>query len=168
LGNPFTVGSFGNPLFAGFQNPLLNPMVAGYGPLQHGGQFGHHQHSPFSQFGQFGSPLGQIGPQFGQFGPQLGQFGPQLGQFGPQLGQFGPQLGQLGPLGQIGSQLGQFGSQQGQLSPYSQIGYPLAPQSWVGQGGPFGGAQGFGQIHPLLQQIAMRPYQGAGIGSWGQ
>jgi hypothetical protein len=53
----------------------------------------------------------------------------------------------------------QIGQQIGQLSsPFGQIGYPMAPQSWIGQGiGQFGGAQGFGQ----------RPFQAQGFSPWG-
>jgi hypothetical protein len=67
---------------------------------------------------------------------------------------------------QIGQQIG---------SPFGQIGYPLAPQSWIGQGVPFGvAAQGFGQVNPFQQQInpfqqqvGQRPFQGQGISPWG-
>ena len=85
-----------------------------------------------------------------------------LGSYiGPQLGfhQHSPfsqlaQLGQLGQLGQIGS-------------PFGQPNYPLAPQSWIGQGGMLGGGQGFGAIHPLLSQLSGRPFQAQGISPWG-
>jgi len=76
---------------------------------------------------------------------------------------FGQQYGQqpyspYQQAGQIGSPFGQqFGSPFGQSSPFGQQGYPLAPQSWVGQGGPFGGGQGFG---PNQQsQWGQRPFQ---------
>jgi len=70
----------------------------------------------------------------------------------PQLGQQQyPQLGQQ-QYPQLGQQIGQPGS------PFGQIGYPLAPQSWIGQGvGQFGVGQGFGQ----------RPFQGQGFSPWG-
>jgi len=64
-----------------------------------------------------------------------------------------PQIGQ-----QIGSPFGQT---------FGQIGYPLAPQSWIGQGVPFGAAQAFGQINPFQQQVGQRPFQGQGISPWG-
>jgi len=72
------------------------------------------------------------------------------------LGSYGPQLGL-----QPNSQMGQIGPQFGQAP------YPLAPQSWVGQGGIFGGGQGFGAIHPLLSQLAARPFQAQGFSPWG-
>lgn len=54
-------------------------------------------------------------------------------------------------------QIGQAGLPFGQ-TPFAQFGYPLAPQSWVGQAGQFGG----GQIHPHhLSHLAARGlYQG--------
>jgi len=85
-------------------------------------------------------------PQFGV--PQQSMY-PQIGQ---QLGQ------QLGQLGQIGSPFGQQLGQLGQIgSPFGQIGYPLAPQSWIGQGAQFGPGQAFGQ----------RPFQPQGFSPWG-
>jgi hypothetical protein len=71
---------------------------------------------------------------------------------------FGNQLGFQQQYPQIGQQLG---------SPFGQIGYPLAPQSWIGQGVPFGAAQAFGQINPFQQQVGQRPFQGQGISPWG-
>jgi len=66
-------------------------------------------------------------------------------QFGVPQQSLYPQIGQqLGQLGQIGS-------------PFGQIGYPLAPQSWIGQGAQFGPGQAFGQ----------RPFQGQGFSPWG-
>jgi hypothetical protein len=49
-------------------------------------------------------------------------------------------------------------------SPYGQIGFPLAPQSWIGQGGLPGGVQGFG---PLQSQLIPRPFQAQGPSPWG-
>jgi hypothetical protein len=62
-----------------------------------------------------------------------------------------PQFGQLGsPFGQ------QYNSPFAQ-NPFAQTGYQLAPQSWVGQAGPFGAQPLPGQIHPLhLQHLAGR------------
>jgi hypothetical protein len=91
-----------------------------------------------------------------------------------QIGQGTPFGQQVSPFGQQGLPFGQQSSpyaQQG--SPYGQIGVPLAPQSWVGQAGAFGGGQGFGQIHPLLaqqlfaQQLAARALHSQGITPWG-
>src|SRR5882724_5182559 len=47
------------------------------------------------------------------------------------------------------------------ISPFGQIGAQLAPQSWVNQGGMFGGGlqQPFGQVYPLLAQLNARQFQ---------
>jgi hypothetical protein len=45
-------------------------------------------------------------------------------------------------------------------SPFGQTGYPLAPQSWIGQGG-------FGQVHPFQSQMSPRPFQAQGFSPWG-
>jgi hypothetical protein len=58
---------------------------------------------------------------------------------------------QPGLYPQIGQQIGQMGS------PFAQVGYPLAPQSWIGQGAQFGPGQAFGQ----------RPFQPQGFSPWG-
>lgn len=163
MGNPIQA-LLANPLIAAsLQNPYIN---AGVIPFLNGGQqnpFYGGQQNPY-QSGIFGNPLLGIGiagnPFFaGLQNPTLNPL--YTGQNPFQSGLFGhPQHGQMG---QIGSQVGQFG-QLGQY-PYAQAGYPLAPQSWVGQGGPYGGGQ-YGQIHPLLQQIGMRTLQNPGAGSW--
>jgi len=51
-------------------------------------------------------------------------------------------------------QIGQIGS------PFGQAGYPLAPQSWIGQGG-------FGQVNPFQSQMSPRPFQAQGFSPWG-
>jgi hypothetical protein len=65
-----------------------------------------------------------------------------------------------------------------QTVPQQQIGfYPLAPQTMIGAGNPYGGGQPYGQqfgtgqplgqIHPLIaQQIALRSLVTAGISPW--
>jgi len=63
----------------------------------------------------------------------------------------------------------QFGQQQSfypPIGPQIGAGYPLAPQSWIGQG-QFGGGQGFGQPHPFLSQLSQRPFQAQGFSPWG-
>jgi hypothetical protein len=76
--------------------------------------------------------------------------------------QFYPQPGQYPQVYQMGSPFGQTGL------PFGQAAYPLAPQSWIGQGGPFGGGQGFGPIHSLQSQMGQRPFQGQqGYSPWG-
>jgi hypothetical protein len=123
---------------AGFQHPLLAAAL-----LNH----------PLIAAGLHQAALGSYGqPQFG-----LQQHSPyqQFGQMGSPFGQMGSPFGQ-----QTGSPFGQMGS------PFGQAGYPLAPQSWIGQGGPFGGGQGIGQINPWLSQLG-RPFQGQGLSPWG-
>jgi len=115
-----------SPVSAGFQNPLLAALVNN--PLLSAGFHGQHygqQHFGQQQFGQ--QPFGQ--QQFGQqpFGQQ--QFGQQPYSPYQQAGQFG--------------------------SPFGQTGYPLAPQSWIGQGGLFN------------SQWGARPFQGQGLTPWG-
>jgi hypothetical protein len=92
-------------------------------------------------------------------------------QHGGAIGQqpFGQQ-----PFGQQAFGQQPFGLQQyspyqqhGQISPFGGVGYPLAPQSWIGQGSPFGVGQGFGAIQPLLSQWSQRPFQSQGISPWG-
>jgi hypothetical protein len=71
-------------------------------------------------------------------------------------------------LGQIGSPLGHpYGFQQPTLyGQTGQTGYPLAPQSMIGQNTLPGTGQGFGQIHPLVAQLAARTFQTPGIAGW--
>jgi len=56
---------------------------------------------------------------------------------------------------QIGQGIPGFGQQ---LSPFGQLNSPLAPQSWVGQGQ-------YGQVNPILAQLAARAFQGGS--PWG-
>jgi len=163
-------------------------------------------HNPYLQTAQ--NPLAALNPLLGlssisQFGgvPQMGQAGqgfinPQLLQLAALLSQqssyTNPILASIlsNPIlaatlqsqqpggyggGPFGAQphWGQIGSQG---SPFG--GYPLAPQSWIGQGGMFGAGQGFGQgqgygqgfgqgfgqqVHPLLSQLTQRQ----GLTPWG-
>jgi hypothetical protein len=154
LQNPLATAGLQNPLVtAGLQqHPLLNPILA---QQQFGQPFGLQQplpaYSPYQQIGQI-SPFAQQGLPFAQ------QQGLPFGQPGLPYGQPGLPYGpQISPFAQIGSPFAQHGL------PYGQFGSPLAPQSWVGQGGPFGG----GQIHPLLaQQLVARAFHTPGIPSW--
>jgi hypothetical protein len=52
------------------------------------------------------------------------------------------------PYAQIGPAFGQQNNLPFAQMPFAQTGYQLAPQSWVGQAGPFGGQPIPGQIHP--------------------
>ena len=67
----------------------------------------------------------------------LGSYG--VPQFGLQQPSLNPQIGQIG-------------------SPFGQIGYPLAPQTWIGQG--------FGPVHSLQSQLIPRPFQAQGLSPW--
>ena len=96
------------------------------------------------------SPYGA--PQFGL----QSQMGSPYGQNGAP--QFGLQSQMGSPYGQNG--VPQFGLQSQMGSPFGQIGFPLAPQSWIGQGG-------FGPIHPLQSQLIPRPFQAQGLSPWG-
>jgi hypothetical protein len=133
-------------------------------------------------FPQFGQPMYQ-GIQQGGINPQQQQQQLQLAAAIPQLFGASPwaialqnqlltaalhnpllaaglQNPSLNPM--LGQQLGwqQHSPFQQNVSPFGQQnGFPLAPQSWVGQGGQFGGGQGFGQIHPLLSQLNARQFQ---------
>jgi len=93
-------------------------------------------------------------PQFGLQQPTL--LPQQIGPYG--VPQFGLQQPTLLPqqIGQMGSPFGQIGSL------FGQIGYPLAPQSWIGQGGQFGGVP----VYPFQSQLGPRPFQGLGS-PWG-
>ncbi len=74
----------------------------------------------------------------------LGSYG--VPQFGLQPQSLYPQIGQYPQVGQVGS-------------PFGQIGYPLAPQSWIGQG--------FSPVHALQSQLIPRPFQAQGLSPWG-
>ncbi|HWF48608.1 MAG TPA: hypothetical protein VG168_16480 [Bryobacteraceae bacterium] len=180
LANPLVVAALhnNNPLLAAvLQNPQLNPILGASGHSM-GPQFGYQPNSMYGQTGspygqQSGSPFGQTGSPYGQqTGSPFGQTGSPYGQqFGSPYGQTGSLYGQQSgsPFGQLGSPYGQqqYGSPYGQGgSPYGQIGSALAPQSWIGQGGPFGGQQ-FGQGNPLQSQFGARPFQTSGISPWG-
>jgi hypothetical protein len=166
-------------------NPLagIHPLAAatlglsqmapqGYGPYQ-AQNFIHPQHL------QLASALAQQAaiPQqvFGQYGPGIspvaGLYNPMAAllsnpfiaaalqsQYGAQQFSQQPHYSQFGVGG---------GSQFGQPGVLGGIGAPLAPQSWVGQGGQLGGGQGFGQINPLLAQLSARAFQGQGLSPWG-
>lgn len=136
--NPLLASVLSNPLvLASLQNPAVSSILAALASSS-SPQLGWQQQQQYPQIGQNNSPFPQMGGPFG------GQAGSPFGQ-------------------QFGGGFGQFGS------PYSQIGSPfaLAPQSWIGQGGLYGGAQQFGQINPLLSQWSGRPFQASGISPWG-
>jgi len=167
LQNPLLAASLQNPVLAAcLHNPALaatlqNPIMGG---IQNPLQQGHQQYSPWSQLGVFGSPYGQIGSpfsQFGQTGSPFGQLGSPYAQMGSPFSQFGSPFGQTGsPYGQFGSPYSQIGSPFGQIgSQYGQFGSPLAPQTWMGQGQPFG------QINPLAAYAALRLHT-PGVSPW--
>jgi hypothetical protein len=110
--------------------PQVGPLPYGMNPVQN---FINPQ-----QLQQLASLLGLQNPvAAGMHSPVPGAYG--VPQFGFQPPSLYPQLGQMG-------------------SPFGQIGFPLAPQSWVGQG--------FGQLHALQSQLIPRPFQGQGS-PWG-
>jgi hypothetical protein len=178
-----TLGSFyGIPTPIGVPHPALQGAM--------------HTPTPNPQAGFLGlSPLGQ--PGFGQYAGQPLIGSPQLQQLQqlqlastlaaqaaiPQLLGLSPLAIQnqllaaqlYNPLISAGLNPAALGSNVGQpfgqpFSPYPQIGqmgYPLAPQSWIGQSGHFGG-QVFGGAHPLLSQWSQRPFQSSqGLSPWG-
>jgi hypothetical protein len=173
----------GLPYLAALQASTMGlPSIPQMGGIPQTGQQGYaqqpwQQQQPYGQQQLYGQqPFGQ-NPGPGLVGPHLhlasalsslGLQHPLLasllsnpliaaGLYPSALGSYtGPQFGL-----QPNSQMGQIGSQFGQAP------YPLAPQSWVGQGGLFGGGQGFGAIHPLLSQLAARSFQTQGFSPWG-
>jgi len=187
---------YGTPTPIGLQYPqtpginpaaTLNPLL-GLSPLAQAGGIQQFGQSPYGQSPYGQSPYGQ-NPGQGLINPQQLQQLQQLqlasllasqavaqnpilasllsnpliaASLQNGVSQLGvhPQIGQYPQIGQMGSPFGQIGS------PFGQVGYPLAPQSWIGQGGPFGGVQqGFGQINPFQSQLTPRPFQGQG--PWG-
>jgi hypothetical protein len=146
-----------NPLQAALQQQQLlaqatlqNPYTAGgfQNPLAMGGLQNPYlqQQNPFAQqnpFVQQQHPYAQQQHPYAQQNPYLNPILAQ--QYG---GLLGPQIG-----GQPYPQFNQ---------PYGQINPTLAPQSWVGQGGQFGG----GQVHPLVHHLAARQFSNPGYGQW--
>jgi hypothetical protein len=138
-----------------------NPQLQGVNPFQ-----GGIQNNPFGGFQQ-NNPLGgfQQNPLAGLYQNALGiQQNPFAGLHQNPLGiQQNPWIPVQNPL--IAATLhnpmlhpllaqtigGQLPYQQGYAgTPFGQTGYPLAPQSWIGQGVQQP------QIHPLYQQLAAR------------
>jgi len=100
------------------------------------------------------SPFAGASPWSGGLNnPLLAAAGIENPLLNPMLAQ--SQFGAPGYPVQNGALFGQIGSGYGQIGPM------LAPQSWIGQPGPYG-AHAVGQIHPLMSQLAGRGY-GAGI-----
>lgn len=150
LSNPWVTAGLQNPLLtAALQNPWFAIALQNQFIPSAGLPFGLQPNAPYQQsvaFGQHQPPFGQISP----FAQQISPYGQQ----GQPYGQQGVPYPQQGlPYGQPGSPYGQFGS-------------PLPPQTWVGQGGPFGGGQQYGQIHPLLAQLGARQFLTPGISPW--
>jgi len=156
INNPFQTpfNTAYQPQSAYWQNPLLPA-----GLQQNGLQQGVSPHSLLQQLAaqQLAQQIvaqqlaaQQIAAQQNPFGQPFGLQPALLNQ----QGQIHPQLGQIGFGGQGISPFGQPGS------PLNQIGVPLAPQSWVGQGGQFG----FAQTNPvLLAHLTARALQAQGI-----
>jgi hypothetical protein len=161
LQNPILAG-LQNPILAGLQNPLLqNPLQQlQQNPLQ------QLQQNPLLQHAIHAQIQAHIAQQVAQqVAQQLAaqQVAQQLAvqQLGAQP--FGGHSPQISPCGQTGSPYGQIGAQFGQgVNPWAQAMSPLAPQTWVGQGGQVGG---YGQIHPLAH-LAGRGQYVPGIAPW--
>jgi hypothetical protein len=116
-----------NPYIAGLQNPLLQQWQ---NPLQ------HLQQNPLLQHAIQAQIQAQLAQQLG-----LQPFAGHTQQISP-FGQSGLPFGQLGQFGQAGV-------------PWTQGISPLAPQTWIGQGGQFGG---YGQMNPLAYLAARGQY----------
>jgi hypothetical protein len=130
-----------NPFVAGLQNPLQqqwqNPFLQQHPLLQH-----LHQHQVLQHAIQAQIQAQLVAQQLAQLAAQ------HLATQQPGMQPFGGQPQQISPFAQTGSPYGHLGGQFGQAGgPWSQGVSPLAPQTWIGQGGQFGG--GYGQIHPL-------------------
>ena len=158
--NPALAGLLGSP-YAGlqgsiFNNPWQNPGLQNPG-LQN--PFALAMQNPWIAAAQQHIPMvNPVQAQLAGLQAYLMQqpFQQQPFQQHPHLGFAGSAFG---PLTSFGPQAA-FGPQ---TSPYPQFNAPIAPQSWVGQGytgqpGQIGG--GYGQINPLLAQIAARAFQG--------
>jgi hypothetical protein len=138
-----------------YQNPLLqNPFVAGLqNPLQQQWQHPFLQQHPLLQqhLQQHQLLQHQLLQHAIQAQIQAQLAAQQLAQLAAQqvgMQPFGGQSQQISPFAQTGSPYGHLGGQFGQVGgPWGQGVSPLAPQTWIGQGGQFGG--GYGQIHPL-------------------
>ena len=163
----------GLPQQTGIQHPLLaalaaqggiqNPLLAGLGAQ---GGIQHPLLAYLAAQGGIQNPLlAYLATQGGIQHPVLAYLAAQGGIQHPLLAAMAiREMTNPGTPGLFGSPMGQqpFGSGLGQ-------GYPLAPQSWIGQGG-LGGGQGFGQgfgTHPLLSQWIGRQFQPQGISPWG-
>jgi len=157
INNPFQTPFNNNayqPQSAYWQNPLLPAGLQQQAGLQQG-------ISPHSLLHQLAQQLAQqiVAQQLAaqQIAAQQNPFGQPFGLQPALLNQQGlmhPQVGQIGFGGQGISPFGQPGAS------LNQIGMPLAPQSWVGQGGQFG----LGQTNPvLLAHLTARALQAQGM-----
>lgn len=162
--NPYAVNPFAQQGFAAI-NPqtalLANPLLAGVqqNPLQ-------------SAVAQTALLLSALQNQQNQIvaalqNPYLNpiaaqSYGGQPQAYGQQP--FGNPLLQQG-LGQQGFGQQGFGQQGFAHQGFGQGGYPLAPQTWIGQAGQPGGQ--YGQVHPILAQLAARQFQAPGMNPWG-
>ena len=137
-----------NPyLAAGLQNPMIAAAVQN--------QIAAALQNPLVNqlaLAQLAYAMGQQ-PNFSQYGQQQQPYGHQQLYGQQQQQQPYQQLGQIG----LGQQTG---------SPFNQFNTPLAPQSWIGQGGPGQFGVGQGQIQPFFPQGANRGMHGQGINPW--
>ena len=112
--------------------------------------------SPMAQVAGMNPIQSFINPQQLQLASLLGLQNPLLAASGNPLIAAGLHPQVPGPYG-----VPQFGLQPQMGSPFGQVGFPLAPQTWIGQGGLFGG------VHPLQSQLIPRPFQAQGPSPWG-
>jgi hypothetical protein len=179
----FNAPTQGLPQQTGIQHPILaalaaqggiqNPLLAG---LAAQGGIQHPLLAYLAAQGGIQNPLlAYLATQGGIQHPLLAYLAAQGGIQHPLLAAIAlREMTNPGTPGLFGSPMGQqqFGSPMGQQqfgSPVGQ-GFPLAPQSWIGQGGIGGGqgfGQGFGQQHPLLSQWIGRQFQPQGTSPWG-
>ncbi len=141
-----------NQFGGGLHNPLLNPQLAAayFSAAQ---QLGYQPHQAYGQQ--------QAGQNSGQYASPYGQQQGLPSQNNPfQNNPFQNNPFQNNPFQNNFQNNPSYGQSQ-------QYGAPLAPQSWIGQQGVFGGAQPFGQNNPFANQWAQRPLPFQGNSPWG-
>jgi hypothetical protein len=156
---PYQNPLFQNPIVAGLQNPLLQQWQNPLQQLQQNPLLQHAIHAQIQAHLAQQLVAQQVAQQLAaqQVAQQLA-----VQQQGAQP--FGGHSQQILPFGQTGLPYGQIGAQFGQgVNPWAQAISPLAPQTWVGQGGQFGG--GYGQIHPLAHLVGRGQYV-PGVTPW--
>ena len=145
LQNPLITAGVQNPLiYPGLQNPILQNPVLQHQLLQHQLLQNPILHGPF---------VNPIQAQLQAYAQQLA-----LQAYAAQAGAISP-YGAGSPYGHMGSQFTQPGLPSSPIS-------PLAPQTWVGQGGGIGYGQGQSIQPHALAQLVGRGSQAPGISPW--